>query len=96
MVAFPAEVPNPPQPVGDRPDPARRVGGHHDEEAKAYLVDVTPPQQAARVYAVVTETVEEALARVQVLVEKGAGVALAGGMAPDMVRRLKPGRPRQL
>ncbi|MEG9502895.1 MAG: hypothetical protein MIN69_13755 [Methylorubrum extorquens] len=66
------------------------------QERQAYLIGVDLPQQAPRVYAVVAETAQEALTRVEVLAEEGASVALAGGMAADMVRhlRLKPGEPR--
>ncbi|WP_455986327.1 hypothetical protein [Methylorubrum extorquens] len=66
------------------------------QERQAYLIGVDLPPQASRVYAVVAETVEDALARVEALAEEGASVSVAGGMAADMVRRLKlkPGGPR--
>ncbi|WP_462116919.1 hypothetical protein [Methylorubrum extorquens] len=66
------------------------------QERQAYLIGVDLPQQAPRVYAVVAETAQEALTRVESLAEEGASISLAGGMAADTVRRLKlkPGEPR--
>ncbi|MDP4006069.1 hypothetical protein [Methylobacterium sp. NEAU K] len=68
------------------------------EKHTAYLIAVHERREAVRVYAVVANWAEAALAQVGALATEDMQVEIVGALSRDMVRRLglKPGETRMI